>query len=292
MIVWSNIFLLVVNHVLAVVGLYYLMFVVHQPWYELTKVLGVYYVTGMFGITLGVHRYYSPRTFQAHLLLQLFMVLCNTICNQGPILTWARDHRAHHAHTDGPGDPYGVTQGCAYAHMGWMVTKRVPEQRNAVLRVNYTDLKQQRLLCIQARCYGPMALTACYLVPTLIGYYTMGSFMYGLTVYGCLRWLLTLHATALVNSLAHSGPGKPTAVDHWFVSLVACGEGFHEWHHRYPSDACAAPMTQLVHFALNPTACVLLCFEALGMVHNVQRADRARMQSTVVGAQAHTSHTK
>jgi stearoyl-CoA desaturase (delta-9 desaturase) len=49
------------------------------------------------------------------------------------------------------------------------------------------------------------------------------------------------HTTFFVNSLAHY-LGKPlfnaevSARDNWMVALLTLGEGYHSFHHRFPSD--------------------------------------------------------
>lgn len=62
---------------------------------------------------------------------------------------------------------------------------------------------------------------------------------------GCLRWCICLNATWTVNSTAHLWgdrryqlAGNPC--ESTFTSVVAVGEGWHDWHHKYPYDYAAA----------------------------------------------------
>ena len=48
------------------------------------------------GITVGVHRLWSHRSYEASFPVRLFLMLANSIANQGSIYHWARDHRVHH----------------------------------------------------------------------------------------------------------------------------------------------------------------------------------------------------
>ena len=53
--------------------------------------------------------------------------------------------------------------------------------------------------------------------------------------------MLVLHATWLVNSAAHMFGMKPYdtgigPVENRAVSLLALGEGFHNYHHTFPFD--------------------------------------------------------
>ncbi len=62
---------------------------------------------------------------------------------------------------------------------------------------------------------------------------------------GALRYCLVLHFTWLVNSAAHlygDHPYDPTIwpAENPLVSVAAIGEGWHNWHHRYPYDYAAS----------------------------------------------------
>ena len=52
------------------------------------------------GITGGVHRLWAHRSYKASLPLRVWLMLCNSVANQGSIYHWARDHRVHHKHSD------------------------------------------------------------------------------------------------------------------------------------------------------------------------------------------------
>ncbi|CDJ61496.1 fatty acyl-CoA desaturase, putative [Eimeria maxima] len=61
----------------------------------------------------------------------------------------------------------------------------------------------------------------------------------------CLRWCICLHATWTVNSTAHIWGDRRYTVEgnpceSCFTALVAVGEGWHDWHHKYPYDYAAS----------------------------------------------------
>ena len=64
-------------------------------------------------------------------------------------------------------------------------------------------------------------------------------------VWSILAYLVTLHGTWSVNSLAHLFGSRPYDVninpaENRFVSFFAIGEGFHNYHHTYPHDYSAS----------------------------------------------------
>jgi fatty-acid desaturase len=57
----------------------------------------------------------------------------------------------------------------------------------------------------------------------------------------CLRIVIVLHSTFCVNSFAHTFGTKAylpeqSACDNWLNALLTNGEGFHNFHHRFPVD--------------------------------------------------------
>jgi stearoyl-CoA desaturase (delta-9 desaturase) len=58
----------------------------------------------------------------------------------------------------------------------------------------------------------------------------------------CLRVVLGLHATWLVNSATHMWGSRRFATsddsrNNWWVALITFGEGWHNNHHAYPASA-------------------------------------------------------
>jgi stearoyl-CoA desaturase (delta-9 desaturase) len=56
-------------------------------------------ITGV-GITGGVHRLWAHRSYKASFPLRVYLMLANSIANQGSIWHWSRDHRCHHKHSE------------------------------------------------------------------------------------------------------------------------------------------------------------------------------------------------
>jgi stearoyl-CoA desaturase (delta-9 desaturase) len=73
------------------------------------------------------------------------------------------------------------------------------------------------------------------LIKGLIGYYLIGaSFLFSVLFLGFAKYCVTLNATWCVNSVCHFFGTRPfnkniEARDNLFVSLVAMGEGWHNW---------------------------------------------------------------
>jgi fatty-acid desaturase len=85
-------------------------------WSALGVAVGLYYLTGGIGISLGFHRILTHRSLRCPRWLEYGLAICGTLALQGGPIEWVATHRAHHAHTDREGDPHDVHRGLPWAH--------------------------------------------------------------------------------------------------------------------------------------------------------------------------------
>ena len=83
----------------------------------------MYLLCGL-SITAGYHRLFAHRTYRASPPVRWFFLVFGAATFQNSALSWSADHRAHHADTDGPGDPHAIKKGAWFAHMGWLFYRR------------------------------------------------------------------------------------------------------------------------------------------------------------------------
>ena len=97
------------------------------------------YVVCAFGTTIGFHRYFTHRGFEARAPVKAALAILGCMTMQGPVTQWVTDHRKHHALSDKPGDPHsphvghgdgawGAVRGFVHAHVGWMFSNKGMEQ--------------------------------------------------------------------------------------------------------------------------------------------------------------------
>ena len=191
-------------------------------------------VTGL-SITVGYHRHYAHTTFKANRFIQFLILFFGSAAFEQSALTWSSGHRDHHRYVDTELDPYSIKKGFWYAHIGWMTLwKQEPDYRNA------KDLLKNKMVMHQHYNYPLWGLTAGILFPVLLGA-LMGHALGALILAVFFRITFVYHATFCINSVCHMF-GKPTydihstAKDHWFVAILTNGEGYHNFHHRFPTD--------------------------------------------------------
>lgn len=87
-----------------------------------------------------------------------------------------------------------------------------------------------------------MAVFLTFVVPTFVPWYFWNEHFYtAFLVAGVARYVLSLHVTFTINSIAHLWGTRPydkhiQPRQNLFVSIVGYGEGFHNYHHTFPQD--------------------------------------------------------
>ncbi|KAF0700612.1 Aste57867_8879 [Aphanomyces stellatus] len=271
---WTFVVVALVCHVGAALALPRL---VSCHWQTLVCAI-VFYNLGGLGITAANHRLYSHRAFKASDAVRFFLILYSAIANQGTAFHWAgaRDHRVHHKFTDTDADPHNAKRGFFFSHVGWLLVKKHPDVVAAGKQVVVDDLLQDWVIRLQMRCnpYGQLAM--CFVLPVLVcrlGW--QESYLNGLFIPGFLRYVLLLHSTWCINSVAHALGYTPydaslSATENQWVSFAILGEGWHNWHHAFPYDYAASEFG--IASQWNPTKLFIDACAYVGHVTDRKRA--------------------
>ncbi len=176
-------------------------------------------------------------------------------------------------------DPHNSSRGFFYSHIGWLLLKKHPDRLEAEKKVDATDLWEDPLVRFQHKCDPWYAFYIVWFFPAQVAYYCWGEeYWNGVFVAGALRYCLVLHITFLVNSAAHLWGDRPydgnnVAADNPIVSMLAGGEGWHNWHHKYPFDYATSEFGISVQF--NPSKLIIDLAASLGLAWNRKRATAA-----------------
>lgn len=232
---WTNTLFLTLTPIIAFVGTGFL--VAHNAIHWATVVLAVVWavLTGL-GITAGYHRLFSHLAYKATWPYRLFMLCFGAAAFENSALSWSSDHRVHHKFVDTPQDPYNIKQGFFHAHMGWVMKKSGATHRHG----NVTDLMEDPLVMFQHRHYVKIGILFGFILPTAIAA-SWGDPLGGFFIAGFLRTVMNHHFTFSINSFAHLIGTQPysdrdSSRDYWGLALVTYGEGYHNYHHRFPTD--------------------------------------------------------
>ncbi|MBI5382163.1 MAG: fatty acid desaturase [Opitutae bacterium] len=206
--------------------------------FQIALFFAFFVATGL-SITLGYHRLFAHRAFQARWPVRLGTLVFGAAAFENSALEWVSDHRRHHQHTDHADDPYDISQGFWYAHIGWILFKLNAEPP----RDNVPDLERDPLLRWQDRYYLPIAIGVGFVLPAALGWWHAGGIgaLGGLLLAGVARITAVQHMTFCINSLCHTIGRRPystrcSARDSWLMALFTFGEGYHNYHHEFQHD--------------------------------------------------------
>jgi len=231
---WVSVCVIPAVHLLAAGAAFYLAFI-HFSWLTLGLALAWLVFCGL-SITAGYHRLFAHPTYRAAWPVRAFFLLFGAASLQNAAIKWSADHRRHHSETDAAGDPYNARRGFWWAHLMWnffLDPAPIDDARVA-------DLQRDPLVRFQARTYLAQALLGAAAIPAALGC-LWGDPLGAVLCAGFLRIAVQWHFTWSINSVAHMIGKQPysrstSARDSWVTAMVTFGEGYHNYHHRFPGD--------------------------------------------------------
>ena len=210
----------------------------HSVSWQVWAIFAFFMAWNGLSITVGYHRLWSHRTYQAHPIVKWFFLIGGTLAVQGSVFDWCAGHRLHHRHVDDIyQDPYSAKRGFWFSHIGWML-KNYPSGHYDYK--NIPDLKADPVLVAQDKYYALWILLANIGLPALFGW-MVGDVAGTLVLAGLLRLVLSHHFTFFINSLCHMFGTRPytdtnTARDNPILAIFTWGEGYHNYHHFFQYD--------------------------------------------------------
>jgi stearoyl-CoA desaturase (delta-9 desaturase) len=212
------------------------------------------FVTSLFaiglGMTVGLHRYFSHRSFSARSPLKCALAILGSMAWQRPLFMWAARHRLHHHHADSAGDyhsPHVLFDGTGihapwrkalHAHYAWL---HIADPIDAAARQLTSDLRSDPFLVWCDRNYNFLCF-ASVLIPSLVGLWWYGSILGAVkgAMWGGLGPIAAVHhLTWIVNSACHltgyiAYATKDESHNISPLGWLVFGEGYHNNHHAFP----------------------------------------------------------
>ena len=255
---------LLLLHILAFIGFFVIK---NINIYTIILQFFIFIISGL-GITVGYHRLWCHRSFEATPLLQWILMLMSCSAGQGQSLQWCKTHRTHHRNEDLFTDPYSISKGFWFAHIGWLLQYPNEETQKEIDKTDISDLTDNTVLQFQKKYYVFLWIIISFILPLLI------TKLWNETITNALfstviRVVISLHSTWCVNSLAHMYGDKPynseiRPSENLFVSLITFGEGWHNFHHTYPKDYRASSPDKY-----NPSSQFIDFMKTLGLASNL-----------------------
>ncbi|KAK3928748.1 Acyl-CoA desaturase [Frankliniella fusca] len=226
-----------------------------------------------FGVTGGVHRLWSHRSYKARRPLRYFLALCFSTAGQNTILNWVRDHRVHHKFTETDADPHNAKRGFFFAHVGWLMMRKHPEVYRQGSKVDLSDVEKDPVVQWHTRNFTWLKIVFCWLIPIIIPIYFWNERWWASVLSCVVRLVYTVNMSWLVNSAAHLYGTHPydkriNPTENALVSFLSLGEGWHNYHHIFPWDYKAAEHK----YHINMTSWLLDQFARIGWAYDLKTA--------------------
>jgi stearoyl-CoA desaturase (Delta-9 desaturase) len=253
---------------------------------DLAILAGMYVFTGL-GVTVGYHRLFTHRAFDAPRPVRYAFAILGSMAVQGSPIDWVADHRRHHAFTDREGDPHsphghgsgvrGVLRGLWYAHMGWLVDT----QGQSSKRRFAPELLEDPGMRAINRAFLPL-IGLSLLIPFALGWAIGGTLTAALTALlwgGLVRVFFLHHVTWSINSVCHFAGRRRFATDDesrnvaW-LALPSFGESWHHNHHAFPRSARQG----LRWWEFDISGMVIRGLERVGLAYNVVKISPERQE--------------
>ena len=218
------------------------------PWLNLLLLTAFYFVIA-HGVTIGFHRLFTHRSFEARRPLKVTLAVLGSMSFQGSLIGWVADHRRHHRYSDRPGDPHSPVwragdrltgwRGFMHAHVSWVFSN--PSTPRAEFA---PDLLADPDLVLIDRLFVPCCI-ATLALPFGIGYAltgTLGGALGALVFAGILRVGVGHNLTWAINSVCHTFGKRPFRTrdesrNFAPLALLTGGEAWHNAHHAFPTLA-------------------------------------------------------
>jgi stearoyl-CoA desaturase (Delta-9 desaturase) len=133
------------------------------------------------------------------------------------------------------------------------------------------DLNADPLVRFQHKWYLPLVVLIAFVLPTLVCGLGWGDYYGGYFIAGVARLVVVHHSTFFVNSLAHYAGAatytdRHTARNSWITALLTLGEGYHNFHHEFPSDY----RNGIEWYQYDPTKVFIWVMSRLGLATELQ----------------------
>jgi stearoyl-CoA desaturase (delta-9 desaturase) len=240
-------------------------------WESLAVCLLLLFIVVPLGINVGYHRLLTHRAFEAPRWVRNTLVTIGAAAAAGPPLHWAALHRIHHRYSDSAKDPHNSQLGFWHSHAFHLFRENEFEKSPTLSRDYSPDLVNDRYLVFLNKYWIWVAIA---MLPLL---YLAGGISY-LMWGGFVRVVLSWHVMWLVNSASHlwgyrNYETRDTTVNCWWVGILAAGEGWHNNHHAFPTDAAHGHRW----WELDLSFAFIKLLERLGLAKNVKRPSLAKM---------------
>lgn len=189
--------------------------------------LVAFIVISMFGGEIGLHRYFSHRSFTCSKRVEKFLLFCSILCASGPTILWAGFHRSHHKYADTDQDPHNAQEQPILNYFHCNDASRCDIHFPSIARDLCEDPMHLWVLNNYHKAYLGMI--------TVTGLISPYALLYLIVIPG----LLQLHALGLIAVPSHyygyqnfKDNPNDRSTNNPLIAFLTFGSGWHNNHHN------------------------------------------------------------
>jgi len=257
---WSTTIALVIFHAGAIAAPFFF------DWGAVLIAAILYWFAISWGIGMGYHRLLTHRGYRCPVWFEYLVATLGTLTLEGGPIFWVATHRIHHQNSDKPGDPHSPRDGAWWSHILWIILGEAKHSETREMMRYTPDLaKHGYYRWLNSYHYVPLTIIS----TALLVFGGLPYLLWGM----CVRVVVGLHATWLVNSATHMWGSRryetrDDSRNNWWVALLTFGEGWHNNHHAHPVSARHG----LAWYEVDLTWMQLRALELIGVISNMKVA--------------------
>jgi len=199
--------------------------------YILYTVIG-FYLLGVFGNTIGFHRYFTHQSFEVSKFWHYVFLLFGSMTGQGSVIFWTALHLHHHRNSDTKSDIHSPIHGFWRSSWGWQIKGDIDTTGFIAPRKLYRDNLIRLTHDHYYKLYWLIGLALAlvswefFLFFFCLGGFTLVSIGDNLSNY-CFHTSSFGYRTYDTKDNSRNVP---------IISYIALGAGWHNNHHNSPAN--------------------------------------------------------
>lgn len=215
-------FLHIVNHIVAISAIV-IAIQTSAYWWFLLGLLAFLW-TGIVGVNVALHRYYSHRAFTTTPFREKILLFSSIVTSLGSPAMWCSVHRLHHVTSDTDKDPHNPSRGALKTWFAMWPSQSIPK------RFIVPFLKTSEMKFVHKYYF---AINFSILIALCLISIPLAGFLYALPAIGCF------HGAAAIGVLPHKFGYRRYDVNdlsrnNAIAAILSLGEGWHNNHHANP----------------------------------------------------------
>lgn len=220
----------IVNHTVAIAAIVMALAAGEYFWFLIGLLCFLW--TGIVGVDVALHRYFSHQSFKASKLSERIMLLSSIPTSVGSPAMWCSVHRVHHVTSDTDKDPHSPAYGALKTWFAVWPKITIPK------RFIVPFLRSKEMKFVHENYF---LLNFAILIGLMLIDFKLAGFVYALPAIGCFHGAAAIgvlpHLTGLPQKLMlgyRRYDVKDLSHNNWLASLLSLGEGWHNNHHANP----------------------------------------------------------